>query len=58
LSGAGPSVLIFLDPRTKRPTKQIAAQVAAHLDKKRLIAELILTAIAEKGAAAAHFSKR
>jgi homoserine kinase len=58
LSGAGPSVLIFLDSRTKRPTKQIAAQVAAYLDKKRLIAELILTAIAEKGAAAARSSKR
>ncbi len=58
LSGAGPSVLIFLDPRTNQPTKQIAAQVAAHLDKKRLTAELILTTIAEKGAAATRSSKR
>ena len=49
LSGAGPSVLIFLDPRAKPPAKKIAAQVAAHLQKKNLAAELFLTAIAEKG---------
>jgi homoserine kinase len=50
LSGAGPSALIFLDPHTKMPAKKIAAQVAAHLKQKRLIAELILTSIAAKGA--------
>lgn len=52
LSGAGPSVLIFLDPRSKTPGKKIAAKVAAFLAQKKLSAELILTAIAGKGAAA------
>ena len=52
LSGAGPSVLIFLDPRSKITPKNIAAQVAAHLARKKLSAQLFLTAIAEKGAAA------
>jgi homoserine kinase len=51
LSGAGPSVLIFLDPRAKTPGKKIAAHVAAHLNQKHLPAELLLTAIAERGAA-------
>jgi homoserine kinase len=50
LSGAGPSVLMFLDPQAKVPGKKIAAQVAAHLNQKQLAAELLLTAIAEKGA--------
>jgi hypothetical protein len=40
---------MFLDQRT--PAKKIAAQVAAHLKQKNLEAELVLTAIAEKGAA-------
>jgi homoserine kinase len=52
LSGAGPSVLIFLDPRGKVPNKKIAARVAAYLKQKGLPAELLLTAIAEKGATA------
>lgn len=52
LSGAGPSVLIFLDPRGKVPNKKIAARVAAYLKQKDLPAELLLTAIAEKGAKA------
>jgi homoserine kinase len=52
LSGAGPSVLIFLDPRVKTPAKKIAARVAAHLATEQLTAELIHTTIAEKGAAA------
>jgi homoserine kinase len=51
LSGAGPSVLMFLDQRSKTPAKKIAAQVAAHLKQKNLEAELVLTAIAKKGAA-------
>jgi homoserine kinase len=51
LSGAGPSVLIFLDPRSKESPKKIAARVAAHLDSKSLPAELILTRIAGTGAA-------
>lgn len=50
LSGAGPSVLIFLDSRSKTPAKKIAAQVAAYLNQKQLPAELLLTAIADKGA--------
>jgi homoserine kinase len=52
LSGAGPSVLMFLDPRNQARNKKIAAKVAAHLAKKHLSAELLLTTIAEKGAAA------
>jgi homoserine kinase len=51
LSGAGPSVLIFLDPRSKQPPKRIAAKVAAYLKTKNLSAELFLTTIASKGAA-------
>jgi homoserine kinase len=50
LSGAGPSVLIFLDSHGRVPATKIAAQVAAHLKKKQLSAELLLTAIAERGA--------
>jgi homoserine kinase len=57
LSGAGPSVLVFLDPRVKTPAKKIAAQVAAHLKNKHLTAELILTSIASKGAAATRAPK-
>jgi homoserine kinase len=52
LSGAGPSVLIFLDPGSKTPARKVAARVAAHLNLKQLPAELVLTAIADKGAAA------
>ncbi len=52
LSGAGPSVLMFLDPHGRMPAKKIAARVAAHLNQKRLSAELLITAIAEKGARA------
>jgi homoserine kinase len=58
LSGAGPSVLIFLDPRVKTPAKKIAAQVAAHLHRKRLTAELLLTTIAELGASATRSNQR
>ncbi len=52
LSGAGPSVLIFLDPGSGTPAKKIAAKVAAYLKEKHLEAELFLTAMADKGAAA------
>lgn len=58
LSGAGPSVLIFLDPHSKSLAKKIAAQVAAYLNQKRLTAELFLTAIAEQGARAARSQRR
>ncbi|HMK28892.1 MAG TPA: homoserine kinase [Terriglobales bacterium] len=50
LSGAGPSVLMFLDPGSKLSAKKIAARVAAHFNKKGLSAELLLSSIAEKGA--------
>ena len=52
LSGAGPSVLIIVDPRPKVSAKKIAARVAAHLAKKNLTAELLFATIAAKGAAA------
>jgi len=50
LSGAGPSVLMFLDPAAKLPAKKLAARVAAHFKEKGLSAELLLTSIAAKGA--------
>ncbi|HST12584.1 MAG TPA: homoserine kinase [Terriglobales bacterium] len=52
LSGAGPSVLIFLEPRGEASRKKVAAKVAAYLKEKRLTAELFLTGIADEGAAA------
>jgi homoserine kinase len=58
LSGAGPSVLVFLDPRSKATSRKIAALVAAYLKHKHLFAELLLTAIAETGAAATRWPKR
>ena len=48
LSGAGPSVLVFLDPT--RPANKTKAAIAQHLAKHGLSAELFLTSIAEKGA--------
>ncbi len=51
LSGAGPSVLMFLDARGQKSPKKIAAHVAAYLKQRNLSAELLLTTIAEKGAA-------
>jgi homoserine kinase len=48
LSGAGPSVLIFLDPRTSmQKTRQL---VAAHILRNRLAAEVIPTSITGRGA--------
>jgi homoserine kinase len=47
LSGAGPSVLIFLDPGvSQRKARKV---VAAHLAEKGLRAELISTSITERG---------
>ena len=47
LSGAGPSVLIFLDPRASMPrTRRL---VAAHLSRTRLAAELVSSSIALRG---------
>ena len=47
LSGAGPSVLVFLDP--KAHVSKVKAQVAAHLKNSGLTAELIVTRIDPKG---------
>jgi homoserine kinase len=48
LSGAGPSVLLFLDPRV--PTRETMKRVEAHLKSRALVAELIPTAISTRGA--------
>ncbi len=48
LSGAGPSVLIFLDPRAS--LRKARDRVAAHLSQNGLIAELLPTSIALRGA--------
>jgi len=48
LSGAGPSVLIFLDPRAS--AQKVRRSVAAHLERKGLTAELLLTSITLRGA--------
>src|ERR1700686_2738840 len=54
LSGAGPSVLIFLDPHASLPkTRQ---GVAAHLSRSGLSAELLPTSITSRGARSS-FSK-
>lgn len=50
LSGAGPSVLLFLDPR--RSLSRTQAKVQARLRERGLKAELIQTRIARRGAAA------
>jgi homoserine kinase len=47
LSGAGPSVLMFLDAGT--PAEKTVARVANHLQQKGMKAELVLTSIARKG---------
>ena len=48
LSGAGPSVLIFLDPRV--PAQKARRAVASHLSKNKLTAELVSTSITLRGA--------
>lgn len=47
LSGAGPSVLMFLDAEV--PARKAAERVANHLKQKGMKAELVLTSIARKG---------
>jgi homoserine kinase len=47
LSGAGPSVIVFLDPKV--PAKRVKQRVTAHLVKRRLPAEILLTQIAGHG---------
>jgi homoserine kinase len=54
LSGAGPSVLVFLDPRTS--VQKARKAVAAYLSRNTLAAELISTSITLRGARAT-FSK-
>jgi homoserine kinase len=57
LSGAGPSVLIFLDPKhDPRAAQKTRRLVAAHLSRNRLTAELIPTSITSRGARSS-FSK-
>jgi homoserine kinase len=48
LSGAGPSVLIFLDPKVN--FKKTKKTIAAHLAQSGLHAELLLTSITLRGA--------
>jgi homoserine kinase len=50
LSGAGPSVLIFLNP--KLSLRKTAKDIASHLKRRNLPAELIATRIALRGAGA------
>ena len=47
LSGAGPSVLVFLDPRASAQKTRIS--IAAHLARNGLHAELLLTSITQRG---------
>jgi len=47
LSGAGPSVLMFLDPRTR--AEKTKARVEGRLRERGLKAELLLTSIAKRG---------
>jgi len=51
LSGAGPSVLVFIDPRASM--KKVCKTVAARLSRHRLTAELLPASIALRGARAA-----
>jgi homoserine kinase len=48
LSGAGPSVIVFLDPRSS--TQKTRSSIAAHLAGRGLRAELLLTSITPRGA--------
>jgi homoserine kinase len=47
LSGAGPSVLMFLDP--EKHAEKTKTKVEAHLRERGLKAELLLTSIAKRG---------
>ncbi len=55
LSGAGPSVLMFLD--TKQNMERTKARVAKYLKERGMNAELLLTAIAKRGAEASFFRR-
>jgi homoserine kinase len=47
LSGAGPSVMVFLDPEAR--VEKTRAKVESHLRERGLKAELLLTSIAKRG---------
>src|SRR6266496_1430796 len=47
LSGAGPSVLMFVDPKAR--IEKVRARVDAYLRDRGLIAELLITSIARRG---------
>jgi len=51
LSGAGPSVLIFVDPLASM--QKVRKMVAAHLSRNQLVAELLPTSITLRGASSA-----
>ena len=55
LSGAGPSVLIFLNPRA--PAQKVRGIVAAHLARNHLTAELLPTSISLRGARSSRVSR-
>jgi homoserine kinase len=48
LSGAGPSVIVFLDPQVS--TRKTRDFVRAHLSRNQLRAELLLTSVTQRGA--------
>ncbi|HEY6768643.1 MAG TPA: homoserine kinase [Candidatus Sulfotelmatobacter sp.] len=52
LSGAGPSVLVFIDPDAR--AAKVLQLVARHLNEHKLNAELLLTSIATRGAKHSH----
>jgi homoserine kinase len=47
LSGAGPSVLMFVDPKAR--VEKVKARVDAYLKGRGLVAELLITSIARRG---------
>jgi homoserine kinase len=47
LSGAGPSVLMFVDPEAR--IEKVRARVEAHLKERGYTAELLITSIAKRG---------
>jgi homoserine kinase len=55
LSGAGPSVIMFLEPKSN--AEQTKAKVDSRLKRGGLRAELILTGIAKRGGEASFFRK-
>jgi homoserine kinase len=56
LSGAGPSVLMFLDPKARR--KRTKTRVESFLRERGLKAEVVLTSIAKRGGEASFLRAR